>query len=371
MICEKQRCTGCGLCTTICPQQCITLKTNEYGSFKYHIDEEKCIHCKKCERMCPQNNLSLSTNSQCFAGWAIDQTERQTSSSGGIASALYRYILSIGGAIVGACYENGEFSLKLSQNEEDIGKFKGSKYVNCTSVHIYKQVKQIINQGITVLFIGTPCQIAAIKAYIGNSELLITVDLVCHGTPPQYVFEEHFKTKGKDIVSVNFRDGGIYKLNIKKGNGEHIVIESGTDEYYLAFIKGIIFSDCCYECQYAKNERCSDITIGDFRGLDKAIYQEADVERVSLVLANSEKGKNLLKSIPNITLVERDLSEALLTNEQLCHPKKRTSDRISYEKMYPIYGFDRTIHRLKINQERRKNRIINKLSELKSRIIKH
>lgn len=368
MICEKNRCTGCGLCTAICPQKCITLQKNEYGSFKYHIDQEKCIHCKKCERMCPQNSPPLSSNIKCYAGWAIDPKERQTSSSGGVAAALYRYILSMGGAVVGACYENGEFSLKLTQNEEDIEKFKGSKYVNCTSLHIYEQVKQTINQDVPVLFVGTPCQVAAIKAYIGSSELLITVDLVCHGTPPQYVFEEHFKAKDKGIVSVNFRDGGIYKLNIEKENGEQFVIDSGTDEYYLSFINGITFSDCCYECQYARKERCSDITIGDFRGLEKSVYE--GIERPSVIISNTLQGDRLLSAATNIKLIERDISEALSKNEQLSNPFVRSDDRKKYEKLYPVYGFDKTIHKLSLEKIRKRNKLLTKLSEIKNKVVK-
>lgn len=370
MICDKKHCTGCGMCTAVCPTQCITLEKNEYGSLKYQVDEKKCIRCGKCERMCPQNSSVVQSVRKCYGGWAEELKERQTSASGGIAAALYRQMLSKGGAIVGACYENDEFRLKLTQDETEIEKFKGSKYVNCNSQHIYQEVKQKINQCIPVLFIGTPCQVAAIKSYIGASDLLYTVDLICHGTPPQSIFEEHFKINEKGIVSVNFRDGGLYKLSMKDMTGRQTVVDSAIDEYYLAFINGIIFSDCCYECQYASSKRCSDITIGDFRGIDEKIGQSEGVKRVSLVLSNTERGEKMLLSTPSIRLVERDLSEALPHNEQLSHPKKRTNDRFSFEKLYPKYGFSKTIHKLNIEKIRQKNKILTTLSKIKKKLMK-
>lgn len=365
-----KHCTGCGLCVAICPKHCISLKENEYGSLKYQIDEQKCVHCGKCEKMCPQNSFQVNSVNKCYAGWAREKKERETSSSGGIAAVLYRKMLSMGGVIVGACYEDGRFQLKLADNETELDKFKGSKYVNCISQHIYEPVKQKINLGIPVLFIGTPCQVAAIKSYIGKSDILYTVDLICHGTPPQTLFEEHFNAHEKKIVSVNFRDGGIYKINMENAGGSRLIIDSGTDEYYLGFIRGVTFSDCCYNCQYAKAKRVSDITIGDFRGLDPEIHKDVGVERISVILSNTDLGEKLLSNTSEISLVERDLQEALSRNEQLKKPIQKSDDRELFEKLYPIYGFDKTIHKLKIEKIRRRNLILTKLSNLKNGVIK-
>lgn len=372
MICEIKKCTGCGLCTAVCPKSCITLEKNEYGSFKYRVDEEKCIHCGKCHKMCPQNSQDSGHEPiRCYAGWATESSERATSSSGGIAAAMYRQILKNGGAVVGAYYENGEFRLKLTENEEDIDRFKGSKYVNCTSKNIFKSVKEKIESGKTVLFIGTPCQVASIKSYIGESKLLYTVDLICHGTPPQTYFEEHFKASEKGITAVNFRENGtIFRFRMDDADGNAYRIDGGTDEYYLSFINGITFSDCCYECRYANTERISDITIGDFWGIDEAIKSKEKVDRVSLVLCNTLHGKQLLDGMPDIQLIERDMSEALPNNEQLTRPFRRSKDRIKFEKLYPKYGFDKTIHRLEIERSRKRNIYLTRLSNIKKKLKK-
>lgn len=369
MICEKTKCTGCGLCTVVCPKSCITLDKNEYGTFKYHVDEDACVQCGKCKKACPQNsNNNGNMPINCYAGWATEPYERATSSSGGIAAALYRQILKNGGAIVGACYENGEFCLKLIENEHDIEAFKGSKYVSCTSKKIFNEVKEKIESGKTVLFIGTPCQVASIKSYIGESKLLYTVDLICHGTPPQTYFMEHFRINKNDIVNVNFRSHGLYRLSITDRYENQISFDGGTDEYYLSFINGIIFNDCCYECRYTKIERISDITIGDFWGIDEAVKRKEKVDRVSLVLCNTLHGKQLLDGISDIRLIERELSEALPNNEQLTRPFRRSKDRIKFEKLYPKYGFDKTIHKLEIEKTRKKNIFLEILSKIKKKL---
>lgn len=369
MICEKERCTGCGMCTAVCPKQCITLQQNEFGSLKYHVDEERCIHCGKCEKMCPQNSQGNGCPPRkCYAAWAADPSERASSSSGGIASALYRRILREGGAAVGACYVDGEFRLKLTEKEEDIRLFKGSKYVNCHSKDIYAPVKEKIAEGKPVLFIGTPCQVAAIKQVIGDSGLLYTVDLICHGTPPQSYFAEHFKAMKENMVAADFRDGGVYRLRIDCSEGNAYRIDGGLDEYYLAFINGITFNDCCYVCRYAKLERVSDITIGDFWGIDEAVGRREKVDRISLLLCNTEQGEKLLRNASDICLIERDIAEALPKNEQLTRPFKRGADREKFESCYPKFGFDRSIHKLKIEKTRKKNRILTQMLQLKRKL---
>jgi len=369
MICEKNQCTSCGLCVDICPIHCITLKPDEYGALKYCIDEQKCIRCGKCAEICPSNNeCSWHKVINCYAGWAIDEVERVSSSSGGIAALLYRKILSEGGAIVGACFENGRFCLKLSDSVKDIALFKGSKYVHCDGKNIYTQVKERIKSGQPVLFIGTPCQVGAIKQFIGDSQILYTVYLICHGTSPQKYFQEHFKPDEKRIVSVNFRDGGIYRLKIEDALHNIKMINGGFDEYYLSFIQGITFNDCCYQCRYARIERVSDITIGDFWGIDKSFLQQENVNKISLVLSNTQKGEQLLQNTPGLRLVVRSLQEALPHNEQLRNPFKRSTDRIKFEQYYPKYGFDKSIHKLRVERIRRKNIVMTVLSNILRKI---
>lgn len=370
MICNKSRCTGCGLCVSICPTQCITLKPDEHGALKYSVDYKVCTSCGKCRKYCPSNrDCDFNPVISCYAGWAIDEDERISSSSGGIAALLYRKVLAAGGEIVGACFEGGRFFLKLSDSEEDIALFKGSKYVHCDGQNVYTKVQEKIKSGKPVLFVGTPCQVAAIKRLVGNTPLLYTVDLICHGTPPQQYFREHFKPEKNRIRSINFRDKGIiYRMKLETMSQKIRIINGGLDEYYLSFINGIIFNDCCYQCQYARTERVSDITIGDFWGIDPDFLKQEKVNKVSLVLANTPRGEDLLHSTPGLRLKARSLEEALPHNEQLLKPFSRSTDRIKFEQIYQRYGFDKTIHKLGIERVRRKNIVMTFLSGLARKI---
>ena len=71
-------------------------------------------------------------------------------------------------------------------------------------------VREAVAQGREVLFAGTPCQAAAIRAAFGREPLLRIVEVVCHGTPLPEVFDAYKgqleKQYGAKLVSWNFRD---------------------------------------------------------------------------------------------------------------------------------------------------------------------
>ncbi|MHC1714446.1 MAG: Coenzyme F420 hydrogenase/dehydrogenase, beta subunit C-terminal domain [Acidaminococcaceae bacterium] len=374
VICKTENCTGCGLCAAVCPKQCITLVPNEYGSLKYTVNGNKCISCGKCIRSCHiVNDVETNKSFNCFAAYSLNKEDFETSSSGGVAAQLYETILNSGGVIVGACFENEKFVLKFSNNREDIAKFKGSKYVWCETNNIYREVQAAISSEKTVCFIGTPCQVAAIKQYIGDTPLLLTVDLICHGTPPQKVLFEHIeefcrKDGNKDvhIKSISFRDDGIWRLNTTLENGFSKKSYGGTDEYFMAFLRGISYNNNCYNCKYANINRVSDLTIGDFWGLDPNVLKSEGIERASLVLVNTKHGSETLHRTANLKLIPRELEEALPNNAQLTKPSQKSSNRYRYEKYYPVRGFDKTIHALDIEKERRKNKIIFACSSVKN-----
>lgn len=371
LICDKLNCTGCGVCAAVCPQQCITLRPDRLQQIMPEISPLRCVKCGLCTKTCPANRELQSTASpRCYAAWVKDKKERASSSSGGIASALYRQFISTGNAVVGACFEGGTFHLKLTSDQEEISAFRGSKYVHCYSDKIYSEVKSRLDRGQPVLFVGTPCQVAAIKQYTHQNNLLYTIDLICHGTPPQKYFFEHFSSRVKTISSVKFREGHEYEITLNKDKKSR-TFPAGLDEYYLGFISGAIFRDSCYRCKYANLNRVSDITIGDFWGIDPAFLREFDTDKVSVVLVNTPRGEQLLKLTGGITMIPRDLSEATAKNEQLRNAFPISQDRIDFMRHYPLYGFDRAMHKLSIEKKRKKNIILARLLQVKHCIEKY
>lgn len=54
---NEDRCKGCELCTTVCPNKILVLDTKKINKLGYHpatvTDPEECIGCALCARMCP------------------------------------------------------------------------------------------------------------------------------------------------------------------------------------------------------------------------------------------------------------------------------------------------------------------------------
>lgn len=48
-----ESCTGCGLCGTVCPQECISVKERK-------VDADRCVLCLRCVEACPGGALALS-----------------------------------------------------------------------------------------------------------------------------------------------------------------------------------------------------------------------------------------------------------------------------------------------------------------------
>ena len=46
------KCTGCGLCLTVCPQKCI-----DTGKTPVVIDQHSCVHCGLCTEICPEKAI--------------------------------------------------------------------------------------------------------------------------------------------------------------------------------------------------------------------------------------------------------------------------------------------------------------------------
>ena len=96
------------------------------------------------------------------------------------------------------------------EKEEDLDLLIGSKYIQSNVGNTYKLVKRFLEQGKTVLYSGTPCQIQALYKILGKEyENLYTVDFVCHGVSSPKIFEKYIQEVLKiedTIKSIRFRD---------------------------------------------------------------------------------------------------------------------------------------------------------------------
>ena len=348
-ICEISKCTGCFACKNICPHDAISIITDVLGKTIPKVDEDKCIHCGVCQKICPVNSaVSLNRADSAIAAISRNERDVKSSSSGGIASVFSRKILLDGGIVFGCASGDGEISQIKTNNLEDLELLRGSKYVYSATKATYKEAQSALRDGQEVLYIGTPCQIAGLKNFLRKDyEKLYTVDLICHGTPPMEYLLQHTATKVKEKKwdKVTFRGERNFYLTIYSQEKPIYSQKSNRDLYFRAFLDGLTYRDNCYSCPYARPERCSDVTLGDFWGLDRTKLSMEMAGRISVVLANTEKGKELVERCRQEIVMEEFPFETAVNPKQgnLQYPSKRHADRAVFEDVYKKKGFDAAV----------------------------
>lgn len=364
IICDKKDCTGCFVCMNVCAKQAISVQIDEYGKTVPCIDEQKCIECGACAKVCPVNHKTeFRMLHTAIAAWSKNQEDFLESSSGGVAAAFAREVIKKGGTVYGSAAMDREVKHIRIEQEEDIQLLRGSKYVQSYTGIIYQEVKKDLRAGKPVLFTGVPCQIAGLKNYLWTDyDNLITVDLICHGTPPFQYLREHIDSKVKGTWdSVSFRGKRDWFLNAYR-NGEVCYSQKREcDTYFTAFLKGLTYRDNCYSCVYAQPKRCSDITIGDFWGIDRSTMKNPYNGRISLVLPNTEKGTQFWKMCADCFVWEERTVEEAMNPAQgnLLNPSVPHEDRKGFIEMYPQNGFERAINATNIGKNVSRDRIKN------------
>lgn len=347
-ICSKYTCTGCGACKAICPSKCISMQEDGLDALYPMIDQGLCVNCGLCKKICPNNrSTSLHFPMLCYAAWSKDEKTRITSASGGIAAELYRYAIQNNVFAVGVSWERerGAYYIPVQCNE-DITKVKNSKYVFSDTDGIYSLVKDKLDSGSAVLFIGLPCQIAGLYGFLRKDYLkLTTVDIICHGVAPSAYLAKHLETierKRKSLTeSLSFRQPKYntytFTFSLSDRNGKEFYKNTvqSFDNYQLGYHHALIYRENCYQCQYARPERLSDITIGDFSGLGRFAECNYDRKNVNCVLVNTDKGASLIENIcENVELDKRPLEEAINIEKQLQHPSVPHPKRGRFVRVY-------------------------------------
>lgn len=347
---KKEDCCGCSACANICPKGAITMEADGLGFLYPKIDEAKCIKCGLCKKVCSFNSnydRSLNLNEpEVYAVRHKDLKEIVTSRSGAVFIALSDWVLNKNGIIYGAGY-TGHFRVvhKRAVTKIERDEFKGSKYVQSDLNTVFKQVKTDLENNQYVMFSGTPCQTAGLRAFLKltgvNIDKLFLIDIVCHGVPSPYFWRDYIdyierKNKQK-VIEVNFRDKTKFGWTAHKESFK--LEDTYTYTYTYTFYQHIMFRRSCGVCHFTNLKRPSDITIGDFWGWQKVNPEfNADDKGVSLVLLNTEKGKNLFELIKSeINFIKTDTKYCMQPNLQ--HPSVIHPKRDEFEKDYIKYGF--------------------------------
>ena len=352
MICEKKDCSGCFACYNVCPKKAIEMKEDDFGNIYPVIDEKKCVNCMLCQKTCPaiNNNSKFVSSMDVYALYNRNNQKRLESSSGGAACLFYEYILDNNGIAYGVSnLFTDNFSFIRIEKKEDIMKLKGSKYVHCYINETYKLILKDLKNNKKVIFIGTPCQVDGLKNFLKKDYLnLYTIDIICHGVSSQKLLLDELKLQNIDFNKINkiyFRNSNLFVLKILDFDNK-VLFEKQADKvsYYKNFLQGNTYRENCYSCRYARKERVSDITIGDYWGLSKEskIYDN-DSDGISLVMINTNKGKELFNNIRKEAKYEkRDIKEAIKKNEQLNKPALKNKKYYIFRDNYKKIGYKKT-----------------------------
>ncbi len=292
--------------------------------FRYpNVNEDRCISCSVCIKTCPviareKSTIALNNIRAAYAMKHKDDTILMNSTSGGIFTALSDKILDKGGVIYGAAFDEN-MVVRHIRAVDSIGRdeMRGSKYVKSDIGGIFSLIRQDLQAGKCVLFTGTPCQIEGLKLFLKEkTDNLICVDLVCHGVPSPKILKDYFNLLERKAHSRITR----YQFRPKRWTWhEHREIaffengkEQSTELWPSIYYSRLATRPSCHNCKFTNLNRPGDITIADCRGIDKIKPDFGSNEGVSLVLINTEKGKEALNAIKNeIILEEVDVNDVL------------------------------------------------------------
>lgn len=361
LVLDAAECSGCGACMYVCPKGAITMQEASKGSLFPVITQEKCIGCGRCVQQCTYRQpKKLCVPLAAYAAVAKDRSLVQNSASGGMFAALARSWLQSGGMVAGAvmdCSQSVQVYHVLTDRCEDLYRMQGSKYVQSDAWRCYQAVKEALANGKQVLFSGAPCQVAAIRQLTGNPEHLTTIDLICHGVPPVKMLDDYVRLLNKrfhgKVESIRFRDKLLKRsftasLDVRYGKKRRrFYLRSHELSFYKHFLEGANYRENCYSCPFARLERVSDLTIGDYWGIrkqhgdDLANGRMPEVDDWSCVLVNTEKGSRLLAlHAQEISIYASRPEWVAEENHQLQHPTPIPKGRNELLNIYEQDGYE-------------------------------
>ena len=306
---EQSLCMACSACINTCSQEALAFQEDVWGYYRSHVNYDRCVDCGHCEVVCPALHLPHKTNEEnptCYATIATDGKILNDSSSGGMFTLLAERIFQLNGFVVGATWTE-TFAVKhvIIKGTSELSKLQKSKYLQSYLGDVFKEIKEKLEQNFPLLFTGTPCQVAGLKAYLGKEyEHLLLVDILCSHAPSQLFFRKYLREAfPQGVKKYEFRHKkygwDCITIKVTTMDGETIIRRgAGEDDWQRIFHDHTMCAIHCETCKYQKIPRYGDLTLGDFWGIEKRDQEMDTKQGVSVVLCNNDKGRAFLESIP-------------------------------------------------------------------------
>lgn len=347
---EEKNCCGCEACVQVCPVSIVEMKADKQGFFYPRItDSEKCISCKSCEKVCPLKNRMVSPRKteSAYTGFANDINIVKNCASGGIATTIATCFISDGGIVYGVKYSKDCLFIEYSRAEstEELRKFRGSKYAQSRKHDIFKRVWADLKDGQKVLFIGLPCDVAALYNFLrNNNQNLYTIELVCHGVTSPNAHHQFVKSEMSEHhsrmkeFSVRYKKVGWkpYYIYEKYENGSEVVMPFRPTDYGIVF--HFLKRPSCYACKFKIYDDAfglqADLTVGDNHGASES-SPSYNLWGSSVCYVHTDKGQYLLKSIAADFKLNKEKNVTTMVKHNLAlfkpFPKKSNYDEFTSE----------------------------------------
>lgn len=320
----QANCTGCSACAAVCPTGAITMQRAADG-FLYPVKEESlCTDCGLCEEVCPVSKAPAQTDNSFFALRNKNKTQRMESTSGGAFRLLAEQHLKNGGVVFGAAFDETFHVVQTKAcDASSLQALLGTKYVQSDAADSFQMVKELLQQGTPVLYCASPCMVHGLLTYLADMRQGLTaVDHICYGTPSPgfwdaYVAYLEAENAGK-LEQFTFRDkrkpDSAHSISYRI-DGKETAGALNDNRWCRIFFKNLSLRSSCFHCHYCSPSRYSDLTLGDFWGIENCHPELDDGYGVSLVITHTPVGKQCLQQI----LPQCDWAE--VTQEQAMQPR--------------------------------------------------
>lgn len=345
---NKKNCCGCEACVQVCPKKAVCMKEDSEG-FRYpDVVFNLCVDCGLCRKVC-QYIEPVEKNSEkqrAFGGHIKDNKILNESTSGGAFSAIVDCFCDENYVIFGAESKGLDVFHSYITDKKDLAIFRRSKYSQSIIGTSYADAEKFLKDGKKVLFSGTPCQIAGLKAFLRGRPYtnLLTVEVICEGVPsPLFVRkldEKIRKTQNAHITNLDYRYKDSNKWDYQVMCISYTSLHnptSGTikrdrwfNPFWSIWLNHLMSRPSCYGCLYTTTNRVADISLGDLWGVHLYCPDLYNSNKgASLIIANTEYGKMIAETIlkENFEGRELDFSQALKYQGPMRKSIAENSDR--------------------------------------------